>query len=307
MGNKGGEQTTTKPDPVLNSYRDRYLNSAFGNVIGQTQRFYGVPGYSQQLPFGGFANPHDDKGGLRPNAVNEAATVWRNANGQPVAPGTPGAVPSGGGGGGDAVSMDSSGRPRTPPSPGTPPGVNPGENWNAPPMFAPGSDPWIAQADNPNDYRDMFENPYQDEVIGGVQKDFDRQRTMLGNRVNDLATKARAFGGSRHAVLEGEGLRDIGDNEGRTIGGLRYTGFNDAMDRATTERNKRLGIRQEEINAGRYRFDEAQNFGWNQLAKLGNVVNGVPAGSQSYRPYTWKDSAEAAGNLGQGAGGLFGG
>ena len=65
--------------------------------------------------------------------------------------------------------------------------------------------------------------------------------------------------------------------------------------------------RQEEINAGRYRFDEAQNFGWNQLAKLGNVVNGVPAGSQSYRPYTWKDSAEAAGNLGQGAGGLFGG
>lgn len=76
---------------------------------------------------------------------------------------------------------------------------------------------------------DAFFNPFQDQVIGGVQSDYDRQRQMAARQSGDLATQAGAFGGSRSAVLQGEALRDINMDEAQQLANLRYSGYGDAQ------------------------------------------------------------------------------
>lgn len=93
--------------------------------------------------------------------------------------------------------------------------------------FTPGSfDPSRAQ--------DFFD-PFQEQVIGGVQQDFDRQREQAMTRAAQEATQAGAFGGSRSGVLQAEQLRNIGDREAQTLANLRSQGFDRATGRAFDE------------------------------------------------------------------------
>jgi len=77
-----------------------------------------------------------------------------------------------------------------------------------------------------------FMNPYEQQVIGGMQSDFDRQRAMAARQSGDLATQAGAFGGSRSAVLQGEMGRDINQLEGQQLGQLRSSGYLNAQNMA---------------------------------------------------------------------------
>ena len=79
---------------------------------------------------------------------------------------------------------------------------------------------------------DAFMNPYEQQVIGGVQSDFDRQRAMAARSAGDLATQAGAFGGSRSAVLQGEMSRDINMNEAQQLANLRSSGYLNAQNMA---------------------------------------------------------------------------
>lgn len=79
-------------------------------------------------------------------------------------------------------------------------------------------------------------NPHESGVIGGVQSDFDRQRGLASARAGDLATQEGAFGGSRSALLEAQGLRDVNQQETNTLANLRYGGFMNAQDRAMADR-----------------------------------------------------------------------
>ncbi len=248
---KGQTTTTSMPDPQLSAYRDRYLKAASGYAAGQPLRFYGSPGYQYNLPQSVFEDPRGK------NPLESSSQAWQDANGQPVPAGTPGAQPAAGGG--------SSG----------------GGGWGAPPTYGPGQDPWVAAGGDPTANIDKFMNPYEKDVIGGIQSDFDRQRGLLTNNVSDLATKARAFGGSRAAVLQSRGLRDIGQNETNATAGFRYSGFNNALQDSIAERGYQRDIRQEEIDAGRSRFDQAQNYGKTQLDWFRQGLSGVPAGQNS--------------------------
>jgi hypothetical protein len=88
----------------------------------------------------------------------------------------------------------------------------------------------------------QFMDPYQQQVIGGVQADFDRQRTMAGNAAADMATKAGAFGGSREAVLRSEALDGVNRNEAATLANLRSQGYGDAMNRASAFGGQLAGL-----------------------------------------------------------------
>jgi hypothetical protein len=88
-----------------------------------------------------------------------------------------------------------------------------------------------------------FMNPYEQQVIGGVQTDFDRQRQMGMNAASDLATKANAFGGSRSAVLQANALNDVNRNESAMLANLRQGGYESAMNNA-------LGIGSQLTNYG---------------------------------------------------------
>lgn len=77
-----------------------------------------------------------------------------------------------------------------------------------------------------------FMNPYQKNVIDEVQKNFGllNDRTMMG--VNDAATRAGAFGGSRHGVATGTALAENARTASGQVAGLLNSGFDDAMQRA---------------------------------------------------------------------------
>lgn len=77
-----------------------------------------------------------------------------------------------------------------------------------------------------------FMNPYEQQVIGGMQGDFDRQRGLAARQSGDLATQAGSFGGSRSAVLQGEMGRDINMNEAQQLANLRASGFQNAQGMA---------------------------------------------------------------------------
>lgn len=75
-------------------------------------------------------------------------------------------------------------------------------------------------------------NPYQKNVIDAANAQFDYGDARAMKTVNDAATKAGAFGGSRHGVASGVALGETGRARGNTISGLLYGGYNDAMGRA---------------------------------------------------------------------------
>jgi hypothetical protein len=75
-------------------------------------------------------------------------------------------------------------------------------------------------------------NPFQDQVIGAMGAEYDRMRGKALMGGNDMATRGGAFGGSRHALMQGERLGAIDRSQMETIAGLLQGGFNDAMGRA---------------------------------------------------------------------------
>lgn len=85
-----------------------------------------------------------------------------------------------------------------------------------------------------------FFNPFESQVISGVQTDFDRQRALAQQRAADVATRAGAFGGNRAAVLEALNTEAVNRNEASTLAGIRSSGFSDAVSRLLGER-QRLG------------------------------------------------------------------
>lgn len=149
-----------------------------------------------------------------------------------------------------------------------------------------------------------YQNPFQDQVIAGVQGDFDRIRQQTMGSVDDAATRARAFGGSRHGVATGTALADVGRAEAAQLAGLRQAGFNDAagrmqsdQDRALAFANQRLGtagqlanlglsgggylrnLDQAGLDAQYQQFLEQRGWDMGQAGQLGNILGGLPQGS----------------------------
>ncbi len=86
----------------------------------------------------------------------------------------------------------------------------------------------------------QFLNPELENVIGGVQGDFDRQRQVALNQAGAEAEGVSAFGGSRSGILQAQALGDVNRNEASTVAGLRSNAFNNARASLFSERG-RLG------------------------------------------------------------------
>jgi len=74
-----------------------------------------------------------------------------------------------------------------------------------------------------------FLNPYQQQVTGAVQSNFDRQRTQALNAAAGNATSQGAFGGSRSGVLQAQALNDVNQNETGTLADLNRQGYSQAL------------------------------------------------------------------------------
>jgi hypothetical protein len=78
----------------------------------------------------------------------------------------------------------------------------------------------------------QFYNPYTTEVIDQSMADLERQRLAQINATGAAASRAGAFGGSRHGVAEAQTNLGFGQQGAQMASGLRQQGFNTALTAA---------------------------------------------------------------------------
>jgi hypothetical protein len=88
-----------------------------------------------------------------------------------------------------------------------------------------------ALAGDPNATKAMM-NPYLSGVVDQVKSHYGDLNAAAQMGINDQATKAGAFGGSRHGVASGIASAEIAKGLGDQVAQLQHAGFNDAMGRA---------------------------------------------------------------------------
>ena len=106
----------------------------------------------------------------------------------------------------------------------------------------------------------QFMNPYTSMVTGSAMQDLERQRRMATNDIGASATRAGAFGGSRHGVAEALTNQDFAQQGANMFGNLQQQGFNTALNAAQNQQNIQSGL------AGQgFGFGQAiQNQQWQQ-------------------------------------------
>lgn len=161
----------------------------------------------------------------------------------------------------------------------------------------------------------QFQNPYQQNVIDQVGNQYDQLRSQAHLDANEQATRAGAFGGSRHAIMEGARLGQLDQGQAATIAQLQQQGFNDAQSRALSAANLGMGalgqqagladylrqIQQQGFDVNKANFNEQRDWGQRQLAALQGAVSGTPYGQSQSTPLTRNAGAGALGGALTGA------
>jgi hypothetical protein len=77
-------------------------------------------------------------------------------------------------------------------------------------------------------------NPYQSQVVDAANQQWNQTDARTTLNANDAATRAGAFGGARHGIMEGTALAQNNQNRNAQIGGLLSSGYDQTMNRAGT-------------------------------------------------------------------------
>ena len=81
----------------------------------------------------------------------------------------------------------------------------------------------------------QFMNPYIGDVIGRTGMDMARQAQIGANQLGAQATAARAFGGARHGIAQGQMMGDMVRAFGDIAAQQRAQGFNTALGAAQNQ------------------------------------------------------------------------
>ena len=122
-----------------------------------------------------------------------------------------------------------------------------------------------------------YQNPYENQVVQNTVNDMNRNLQMQQVNTAADASRAGAFGGSRHGIVEGinqaETNRAIGDMASR----MRQQGFNTAGQFSASDISNQLGVQGANQNAANVagRFNAGQTSG-----QMGNLLNAYMGGAQ---------------------------
>ena len=193
-----------------------------------------------------------------------------------------------------------------------PPGMRPPMGVNNPP-------------NNPNSTVQQYMNPYLQASLNPQLAEIRRQADI--SRMNDAArlTKAGAYGGSRQAVMESEGNRNLATQLAKTTGEGYNTAYDNAAKQFNTEQalgltaqtaNNTYGlsaldkqalmgatqrnIENEGIAMDYKQFAEERDFPYKQVQYQQSLLQGMPLATQSYnytQPSTVSNIAGTAGGL----------
>jgi hypothetical protein len=93
----------------------------------------------------------------------------------------------------------------------------------------------------------MFSNPFEDQVIAGLEADTRRTGQGLLSDLGAGATAAGGFGGTRQAVAEGELMRGLTQDFAAQAGQLRSGNFQSAADRAIANIGMQNQLKQQQM------------------------------------------------------------
>ena len=181
----------------------------------------------------------------------------------------------------------------------------------------------------------QYMNPYLQQSLDPQLAEIRRQADIT--RLGDAGrlTKAGAYGGSRQAVMESEGNRNLATQLAATTG----QGYNAAYDRAATQFNTeqglglnaqnltnqyglsalgktaelggvQRGIESEGIAADMAQFNQERDFPYKQVQYQQSLLQGMPLATQSYsyqQPSTLSNIAGTSGGIGAMYNNLFSG
>jgi len=120
------------------------------------------------------------------------------------------------------------------------------------------------QAYDPNSYQ-AYMNPYQNEVIGGIENQFDKMQ----NQANMSAVQAGAFGGSRQGIQTAE----LGRQRADAVGQAQAQNYGQAQQQAQTQFGSQMA-RQQSAAQGVAGLGAQQ-----QALQQGDIASAMSAGS----------------------------
>jgi hypothetical protein len=151
----------------------------------------------------------------------------------------------------------------------------------------------------------QFMNPYQSQVIDANNANLAKTEGQTINNVNDAATKAGAFGGSRHGVAEGVALsNDVMANQAQNAN-LLTQGYNTATNNATNAANLGFGAAGANAQLGMQGVGDpalfkAQQLKAGYLGPEGQTTTGSTAQTQTQQQKTGGAQTSASGGFGIG-------
>lgn len=170
-----------------------------------------------------------------------------------------------------------------------------------------------------------YMNPYIEAALNPQLAEARRQAEI--SRINDAArlTKAGAYGGSRQAIMESEGNRNLATNLANITGQGYKTAYDEALAQFNAEQGRQqaaqemtnqygintlqkqaeLGaaqraIESEGIAADKAQFEEQRDFPYKQVQYQQSLLQGLPLAAQTYsyaQPSTLSEILGSAGGL----------
>jgi hypothetical protein len=129
-----------------------------------------------------------------------------------------------------------------------------------------------------------FFNPYENQVVQGALGDIERTRQMQEQANRDQATRARAFGGSRQAVVSGMTNEAALRQAANTSAQLRSAGFTQAANLGLQARPMNMAGLQTSLGLGttrtaleQARLDALRNLGTERLGITSGALGLQPA------------------------------
>jgi len=114
-----------------------------------------------------------------------------------------------------------------------------------------------------------YMNPYTRNVIGGLQQEAARGMAIGANQLGAQATRAGAFGGSRHGIAQGQMMGDIMRGVNQQTGQLMQSGFQNAQQMAQQDIQNRMAQAQQLAGLGQ------QSFGYGQAIQQNLAQQGT--------------------------------
>ena len=125
---------------------------------------------------------------------------------------------------------------------------------------------------------DQFLDPTTGALKDSLRPEFDRMRAASSNAAGATATGASAFGGSRQAVLESIGQRDINQNQISTFAGIDNTARQQSIQQLMQQRDR--SFRQGQTGMQNL-FGLSQFQDQRQLSALNATAPGFQFGGQT--------------------------